>query len=257
LNIQEYISSGILELYVLGQLSNEESKEVEVMMEKHVLVKQEVVEISNSLEKYSKLTAIEAPAGIKSKLFQDLPSKVNNNNTTKPISNSNNFWNPLSGFLLALSMVGFTLYYISHQANTSLKNDYQKQLLACDSLQTVSQKNYAILEEIKSSDNHIFKLDATENFGVTEIYLHKNDNKKQNLLQLTNLPIITAEQSFQLWSLKEGQAPIPLTVFNSGDEIFIPVDYEEDTPTYAITIEPAGGSLSPDLNNLIGTIKVI
>lgn len=45
MNINDYINSGILELYVAGQLSETESKEVYDLMLKHPEVLKEVLEI--------------------------------------------------------------------------------------------------------------------------------------------------------------------------------------------------------------------
>jgi len=47
-----------------------------------------------------------------------------------------------------------------------------------------------------------------------------------------------------------------LTVFKKGDNYILPVDFEEGTQTYAITIEKAEGVQVPTLSRLIGTIGV-
>ena len=49
---------------------------------------------------------------------------------------------------------------------------------------------------------------------------------------------------------------MPLNVFADKNTI-IPVDFIDQTATYAITIEPKGGSQSPSLDKLIGTMGVI
>ncbi|MBK8625039.1 MAG: anti-sigma factor [Saprospiraceae bacterium] len=67
---------------------------------------------------------------------------------------------------------------------------------------------------------------------------------------------IKSNQAFQLWSLKDGVDPMPLNVFADKNTI-IPVDFIDQTATYAITIEPKGGSKSPSLDKLIGTMGVI
>ena len=51
LNIQEYISSGILELYVRGSLSATEMQEVEEMANAHPEVRQEIEEIEKAVER--------------------------------------------------------------------------------------------------------------------------------------------------------------------------------------------------------------
>ena len=74
--------------------------------------------------------------------------------------------------------------------------------------------------------------------------------------QCRSLPAIASNESYQLWSMKPDQAPIPLTVFQGDEGVFIPVDYEENTGTYAITVESFGGVESPTLENLVATVGV-
>ncbi|RZL14201.1 MAG: hypothetical protein EOO89_16415, partial [Pedobacter sp.] len=57
--LKAYIESGILELYVLGQLSAEEMTEVEAMANKFALVKDELNAIELALEQYASLNKIE------------------------------------------------------------------------------------------------------------------------------------------------------------------------------------------------------
>jgi mannose-6-phosphate isomerase-like protein (cupin superfamily) len=58
MNIKDFISSGILELYVLGDISEKESQEVERMAAANPEVRKEIEEISKSLEKYAKANAV-------------------------------------------------------------------------------------------------------------------------------------------------------------------------------------------------------
>jgi mannose-6-phosphate isomerase-like protein (cupin superfamily) len=64
-NISEYIESGILEMYVLGITSPEESREVESMAQKHPEVRSELNTISKNLELYSELHAVKPSPTIK------------------------------------------------------------------------------------------------------------------------------------------------------------------------------------------------
>ena len=64
MNIEEYISSGVLESYVLGELSASEIQEVEQMAAKHSEIKEEINQIELSLEKLAFKTAIDPMAGV-------------------------------------------------------------------------------------------------------------------------------------------------------------------------------------------------
>ena len=59
LSSKEYIESGILELYILGITSEDETKAVEMMASSDPAVKQEIVLISASLESYAMANAID------------------------------------------------------------------------------------------------------------------------------------------------------------------------------------------------------
>lgn len=58
-NWQELMDSGLLELYVLGQVDTEEALFIEKMAVAHTQVKQEIEEISLALEQYAQAHAIE------------------------------------------------------------------------------------------------------------------------------------------------------------------------------------------------------
>ena len=53
MDLKEYISSGILELFAAGALTESEVREVEAMAEKYPEVKAELEQIQNALNSYS------------------------------------------------------------------------------------------------------------------------------------------------------------------------------------------------------------
>ncbi len=259
MDIKSYISSGILELYVLGQLSPEETREVEAMQDKHLEIKREIYEISLSLEKYGQLTGIKAPMSVGTKLFENLPKKSPTNQGVpkeNTVGNGNMSWNLLTSLFALIGVLGFTLYYLQIAENKAASQQYQSSIRVCDSITNQQQQQFALLNQINDPNNKIIDMTPTAGYAGISVYLHHNTASKKNFLQLVNLPEITTDQAFQLWSLKDGAAPMPLNVFADKNTI-IPVDYIDETATYAITIEPKGGSQTPSLDKLIGTMGVI
>ncbi len=259
MDIKSYISSGILELYVLGQLSPEETREVEVMQEKHIEIKREIYEISLGLEKYGQLSGIKAPESVGTKLFDNLPKKsptVQSASKDNTGSNSGMRWNLLTSLFALIGILGFTLYYLQLSENKATSQQYESQIRVCDSITNQQEQQFALLNQINDPNNKIIDMTPTAGYAGISVYLHHNTVSKKNFLQLVNLPEITSDQAFQLWSLKDGADPMPLNVFADKNTI-IPVDFIDQTATYAITIEPKGGSQSPSLDKLIGTMGVI
>lgn len=68
-SIQEYINSGILELYVLGITSNDENIEITLLAEKHVEIRNEIDAITDALQLYSEETAPEISPATKAMLM--------------------------------------------------------------------------------------------------------------------------------------------------------------------------------------------
>ena len=64
-NIQDYIASGILELYVLGVTGKKENEEIEGIALSHVEVREEIENISDAIESYAKQNAVAPDPTIK------------------------------------------------------------------------------------------------------------------------------------------------------------------------------------------------
>ena len=69
MNVQEYISSGVVESYVLGLLSEEERHEFEQLREQYPELKAAQTAFELTLEKNAMLNAIEPPRELKNKVL--------------------------------------------------------------------------------------------------------------------------------------------------------------------------------------------
>ncbi len=89
MNIEAYIASGILELYVAGLLTEEEVKEVQRISEEHPEVGTEIRQIEEALESYAEHTTDSIPQsdilkGVMQKLEEDSPRKLQTNGLHEP-----------------------------------------------------------------------------------------------------------------------------------------------------------------------------
>ena len=76
MNINDYIASGVLEMYVLGISSKEESEEVERMSIAHPEIKKEIEEISSTLEKQAQQNKIAPHPAIKPLLIANISLRL-------------------------------------------------------------------------------------------------------------------------------------------------------------------------------------
>ena len=252
MDIKTYISSGILELYATGHLSEDEQKEVEAILQKYPEAKEELLAIQKALEDYALINAIAAPDDLKQKVLSSVRDQIP---AQKLPENNNKGMAWLNIALFAAAISGFVLFFVN---NKHQKNEIQRlksKVAACDSIDRQNQNLFASLNDLRHPGNQIVAITATPGYANTHIYLHTNPQTGKNYLQLNQLPPLEEGQEYQLWSLKEGQNPIPMDVFD-GSQTFTEVAFENNTVNYAITIEKAGGVASPTLARLIGTFKV-
>jgi len=271
--VKEIRESGLLEYYVLGLLSEEEMLQVDRHLVDYPELKFDFLEIQKAVQAYAKAQGVVPKRNFEDDILRDIaengakdvvnPRSVNNqspkaNSSAQSKDNSGG----MSGKIGFLMLAAFGLLAAWWGWNNS--NQYksaQKELSAlqseCDSLGIVQNRQIEQYELLISEGNQSLKIAPTDNYQETDLLFHFNPVQKQNFIQISNMPSIAANQAFQLWSLKDGVDPIPLTVFKNGNDLLIPVDFEEGTGTYAITIEDEAGALSPTLTRLIGTITVV
>ena len=242
----------------MDQLSTAEKAEVEGYIRAFPDLKVDIAEIERSLELFAKSASLKAPAGLKDKILDQIKNEGVSEKTKlhTPSSGSFGMWRMVAAlFGLGILLFGYLFWQKSSEAEL-----IQQELTASrDSCEQSTQQltdQLRLLQQLTYPDNKILPFTATPGFASTDLYLHHNSETKRNFIQVRNLPAIAANQSYQLWSLKPNQAPIPLDVFDLPATGLIEVRYVDGTETYAITIEPRGGKDSPTLENLIGTVGV-
>ncbi len=260
MDIREVRESGLLEQYVLGLLSEVEQKQVESYLSEYPELKSDIFSIQGALQKYAETYGIQPKPLLEGKILEEIRSRggITNNSAIgdKTKSNNINLW---SGLTVLLGLVALGTLWYSYKLideNKDLKSTIKETILACDSVDQINKTYIKYYESMLSFETT--KLDFTPTKGYPEVGLkfYYNPTQKENFIQINNLPVIDSNHTFQLWSLKEGEAPIPLDLFTGQKGAVLPVKFIDGTKTYAITIEKAGGVESPTLDRLIGTVGV-
>lgn len=255
LNYDEIKNSGLLELYVIGALEDTDRQRVEQALAESAELRSELKDIELTYERYARLNKVSAPTGLKDQILRELGEAGIPSTREADIRVSRRFnWAAVTTALLGLGM----LFQYWSNNKSEARWEAERQILAerCDSAQVTMQGRLDRFELLLSEDNRIIPVNATDNYLETRLYFHTNPQEKRNFIQIQNLPPLADNQSFQLWSLKGDQAPIPLDVFDGSGDAIIPVEFIDETNAYAITIEPAGGSQTPTLERLIGVFNI-
>lgn len=274
MTLQEIRVSGLLELYLIGALTEEENAIVEETLIEYPQLKDDLEEISQTLEAYARLHQVAPSPSLKEGLLQQIKDAepVIPPRTRKPVksakdkkaksSNASFKWDnaflwPIAASLFFITTAG--LLYKSWSENIKTETEllsFQEQIKACEEEKAGIQDQLYVFEAIKSADNRIVTAEPSKKYPQASLIIYDNKSAGKNYLQISQLPALASNQSFQLWSLKEDRDPMPLDVFEPGENNIIEVRHVLDSDAYAITIEPKGGSTTPTLSELIGVFNL-
>lgn len=271
LDIQQYISSGILELYALDTLSEEEKKEVESILENHEGVRRELENIQLTLEKYANMHAVEPPSDSLNKLLKVIDDLEENKEATAKVALSTvkKETNESATIrrirrLQYLAAAAIVLLFISATLNWNYSLQLQNaesELTALRQEQAVIANNLNVVKEelsiLQDTENKVIKLAGVEAHPKSFAYVYWNVTSHEVFVKIGDLPNPPSEKQYQLWALKDGK-PIDAGVFNVKDGI-LKVKNIEDADAFAVTLEPKGGSENPTLEEMyvMGAVKVI
>jgi anti-sigma-K factor RskA len=271
--IKAYIESGILELYVMGDITPAEKLQVEEMAAKHQAVKAELNEIESSMESFAAENAIEPAEHLRTRILNSVLTNLGDDTIfaakqevakdnviamTPP--KANGFYKYAFAACLALLIASAVVI-----VNLSGKlNDANTQLVALNTrndkmASTASYKEYE-LNVYRDTAFRVIKLKGTAKHPESSMLVAFNPTKKKVIIDLADLklPANDSTHQYQLWALVGGK-PVDLGVFDktaSNDS----VEMKEMkslglAQAFAVTLEPRGGSVNPTMDQMmvIGT----
>lgn len=268
--VKAYIESGILELYVLGQLTASENMEVEAMAVKHPLVSAEISAIEIAMEAYALENAIQPSATLEAKImgqFEDQKPKSETNPKVVPLYDGANdgkirklrYALVACSILLAISLGAlFSAHQELKNANnqiTSLSTDRDKFASTVSKLEfdKAGMENRIAMTE--TDEWAIVKLAGVKTAPDANMLVYWNKNNKNILINYAAMRLPKTDQGheYQLWALVDGK-PVSLGVFSSNDkakEAVKQMETIEKAQAFAVTIEPMGGSQNPTMEKMV------
>jgi anti-sigma-K factor RskA len=285
--IRAYIESGILELYVLGDISAEEKLHVEAMAQQHPEVKAELEEIERSMELYADLHDMEPATEMRDRVLNSLLTNLGDDRNLKTVQHGNgnvatpqNFrpaqsnenrearvvpmasQSSSSGFykyafaasvlILCVSVAALGIVYKrlqdSQQQLVSLRLSEQK------FTRQVSQMDTE-LSVFRDPSYQFIRLKGTPKTPASVLTVAWSAKKRKVMVDMhdAQLPNLDKDHQYQLWAIADSK-PVDLGVFDnavpdSADmKLMKPISTAQ---AFAVTIEPRGGSANPTMNQMV------
>ena len=273
---EDYIASGILELYAAGGLSLAEREEVEQRAAASPEIRMALDEACMVMEEYATLHAVNPKPELKNRILAQINASIPTQHNG-PITETDNVRNLLYEedkaaspyrWMFAASIVLFLLsgwlsfhfYSKWQQAEQKLASVTAAEQLLAQNFKTTSlqlqqqEKKLAILQDPAFKP---VKLKGVEAYPDASMRVYWNPQQQQVYVDAIALPAPPAGKQYQLWALKDGQ-PIDagLIEISESKDNMQQMKNIGAAQAFAVTLEPVGGSKTPTLEKLtvMGTV---
>lgn len=255
MNIEEYISSGILEGYALGELSEQEMAAVHQNLRLYPVLREELLKIEETQEELLMQLAIPPSKKVKSKLFE----KINHKHVGKVVQlePSHMIWRYATAASIALAFITSYLafnYWNKWRASESNLTELiaQNQRIAQD-YNNVNLRLDQIENDLKVTSNPDFArvvMKGTANAPQSLATVYWNQKTQEVFLSVQSMRELSKENQYQLWAIIDGK-PVDCGVFDSNLAGVLKMKNIFNSPvTFAVTVEPKGGKPSPTLETM-------
>lgn len=261
---EEFISSGLLELYATGIATPGETQTVHEHLDRFPELKEELKEIEISLENYALSQSLAPSSSVKEKLFNQLFSSDDSKEMNEAPVVSLNKKYPIPLFYKSIAAAVFILLIGSMVLNYSYFNKYHKAQDALDVAQKQLQQK-EISNEAMSHDLDVMTnkyampvvLNGTTHApdALAKIFWMKNTG--QVYIDPSNLPKTPQGMQYQLWGIVDGK-PVSGGMIETSKGIYHIQKMKSfgKVDAFAITLEKAGGSQTPTMNQMIVSAKM-
>ncbi|UKB86288.1 anti-sigma factor [Chryseobacterium sp. MEBOG06] len=263
MNTKEYISSGIIESYILGHASHEEAGILECVMKNNAEVKEAFEEAQKTLENLATAQAVTPPNDLKSKIWSKIQQEETSNEikpvvvTDLPVAkpqeevriHRNNNWKGLAiaASVLFLGSIAGNLFWIREQSDThkeiaKLNTEKQSQDLM---IQKMNQK----VEMFSNPDMQMVTLKGVEKHTDSKALVFWDKKTKEVYLNAESLPKAPAGMQYQLWAIADGK-PVSAGLYSEDKDSLVALANIPQAQAFAITLEKEGGSKVPTMENM-------
>jgi anti-sigma-K factor RskA len=250
------IESGMLERYLLGELSVSESQQLEAVLESDAELRSLFQEMESDFEKLAQENAIRPPSAIKEQLMSEIMR-----DTTSIISLDERNQSTKQYLAIAATfalLLGVTTIWLYNQTNTLQ-----------ESIEVVEAQNSELKNELElvldNYDEVVTWYETINDPNAIQLVLNGNDKSpnakaisyvnhtnKTVILNTKELPPLDADHDYQLWADVAGEM-IDMGVIPKGAEM-ASMQYIDKAESLNITIEAAGGNDHPTVERLISNV---
>ena len=255
------IDEGLLESYLLGNMSGEDQADLENVLRGDPDLRAQLSALEVELEEIGFENAIDPPVVIKERLKNSLKTQADISGKAAKYNADNGNTLKSGKLLVAASLAAlFALssFWLYRQWQSSISDirTLEEQTVDLRNRLQILEKQYetTTVQYTTISDPAVIPLYLVGNqiSPQSRAIAYVNHQDKTVILNGRGLEPLESDQTYQMWADVEGEMINMGLVPAEGE--YIPLRYIDKAESLNITIEPAGGSEHPTVEKLISNI---
>ncbi|QFZ55546.1 anti-sigma factor [Oceanihabitans sp. IOP_32] len=259
--INTFLSSDLLERYLLGDTTSAETAQVESYIARYPEVQNAYNVLQHHLEIVAKSNAIEAPKSVLNNILETLDDKPVIK--LKPTYKYKK-WYRFSVAASIAAIIFASTSYLFYTQNLKLSKENQIVVEEIFDLRDdIAQNNLRLdsvmrqLLNLNNPETEKYIIKGNERAKDLKTVAYINSKEKTSMIDVVSLPQLPEEQCYQIWAELQGKM-VSLGILSETDRQLKSLPYTEDALALKITIEPKGGSTdnTASLDNAVADITL-
>ncbi|WP_179005200.1 anti-sigma factor [Winogradskyella forsetii] len=241
--LQIFLKSNLLNKYLVGDTSLEESKEVEHFISTYPEVAQAYEKLQDNLEIVTKAGAVDVPNHI----LNDILEALDDTNDTKVIQlvqKRKTSW--LSIAASAAAVLFAATSFMLYQKNVELNNENNVVVEEIFDLRSDIENNNSKLDELSKEllklnnpDAKKYVFNGNDRAKDLKTVAYINPVEKTSMIDVITLPQLPKEQQYQIWAELQDRM-VNLGILDESDRKLKQIPYMEDALALSIKIGTKG-----------------
>ncbi|WP_179374458.1 anti-sigma factor [Winogradskyella wichelsiae] len=241
--VQTFLNSDLLQKYLVGDISSEESKEVEHFISNYPEAAEAYEKLQDNLEIIAKAGAVDLPKD----LLGDILNSLDESSDTKVIHLTQERKTPWYSFAASAAAVIFAVTsFMFYQKNEELKNENNVVVEEIFDLRSDIQNNNSKLDDLSrellklnNPDAKKYVINGNERAKNLKTVAYINSVEKTSMIDVVTLPQLPKEQQYQIWAELQDKM-VNLGILDESDRRLKQIPYMEDALALSIKIGTKG-----------------
>jgi anti-sigma-K factor RskA len=248
-NIKEYISSGIVESYVLGLASEQERAEFEQLCLQYPELVAARNDFEEKLEQQAFDHVIAPPAFLKEKLLNNIQEQTFSVKEAKVITmdtkpRNNNWLRYVAAASVILLLTSAYFAYDLYSKNGKLQISANQMQSRLDSTNVQMEELKKMMEVMTNPNVTVVSMVGTQ-INPSSANIYWDTASADVYMVIKNMPKLPSEKQYQLWAFID-QKPVDLGLFDADKpNLFLKMKNTQKAEAFAITIEKRGNGAIP------------